>query len=173
MLGPLRVRNGHGWVPVLAAQQRLVLATLLARAGQVVTTDRLVDVVWSDQPPRRAVNTIHRYVVQLRRLLGEGVLVTSDRGYELVVGMDEVDAKVFERSIVAGRRDLERGRTEAGLARLAQGLALWRGQVFADVADHPVLSATVTRLEQARLTAERDPRGCSRTAAGHRGSGPA
>jgi DNA-binding SARP family transcriptional activator len=58
MLGPLRVWNGAGWVPVHAAQQRLVLAVLLAGAGQMVTTQRLIDEVWGTgrpepRPPRR------------------------------------------------------------------------------------------------------------------------
>ncbi len=48
VLGPLRVRSGDGWVAVTAAQQRVVLAMLLANAGQVVSSEKLVDAVWPD-----------------------------------------------------------------------------------------------------------------------------
>jgi len=35
MLGPPRVRSGDGWMPVAAEKQRIVLAVLLAHAGQI------------------------------------------------------------------------------------------------------------------------------------------
>jgi len=34
MLGPLLVHTGAGWVPVVAEQQRVVLAVLLVEAGR-------------------------------------------------------------------------------------------------------------------------------------------
>src|SRR5262245_42469024 len=90
MLGPLRVSVGARWVPVPAEQQRVVLAVLLAAGGQAVATERLVDAVWGERVPRRAVNTVQAYVVRLRRLLGDGVLLTRGRGYELAVGREDV-----------------------------------------------------------------------------------
>ena len=52
LLGPLRVRDGTVWSPIRAAQQRVVLAVLLAEPGQVVSSDRLVAELWGDQPPK-------------------------------------------------------------------------------------------------------------------------
>jgi DNA-binding SARP family transcriptional activator len=71
VLGPLRVRNSAGWVPVQAEQQRVVLAVLLANTGTSVSAEELAEVVWADRPPRRPVNTVQAYVMRLRRLLGE------------------------------------------------------------------------------------------------------
>jgi DNA-binding SARP family transcriptional activator len=156
MLGSLRVRTGATWVPVAAEQQRLVLAVLLVDAGRAVSTDRLVDAVWGVQPPRRAVNTMQAYVMRLRRLLGDDAVVTRGRGYELVAGRDDIDAMVFERLVAAGRRDLEQGRPEAGVPRLARALALWRGPVFADVPASAALAGRAAQLEQVRLAAEED-----------------
>jgi DNA-binding SARP family transcriptional activator len=87
--GPVSVRNGVGWVSVPAEQQRVVLAVLMAEADRAVSTERLMDAVWGDRPPRRAVNTVQAYVLRLRRLLGEDghhLITTRDRGYELVAG---------------------------------------------------------------------------------------
>src|SRR5262245_13525538 len=156
MLGPLRLRNGTGWVPVTAEQQRIVLAVLLADAGRAVSTDRLVDAIWGDQPPRRAVNTIQAYVMRLRRLVPAGRLVTRAGGSELLTGGDDVDAARFERLVRAARRDLDQGRIEAGLARLRAALGLWRGPVFADVPASLALATCVTNLDQVRLATEED-----------------
>jgi DNA-binding SARP family transcriptional activator len=156
MLGPLLVRTGAGWTPVAAGQQRVVLAVLLADAGRAVSTERLVDAVWGDRPPRRAVNTVQAYVLRLRRLLGDGVVATRGRGYELVAGRDDIDAGVFERLISAGRRELAAGRAEPGATRLGRALALWRGPVFADVPASPSLTVQVVHLDQLRQAAEED-----------------
>src|SRR5574342_296206 len=139
MLGPLRVRAGTGWVPVTAEKQRVLLAVLLADAGRVVSTDRLVDAVWGERTPRRAVNAVQVYVLRLRRLLGDDLLVTRGHGYELVIGRDDVDAVVFERLVATARRELEHGRLEVGAGRLARALALWHGPVLADVPADPWL----------------------------------
>jgi len=86
LLGPLRVRDGTAWSPIRAAQQRVVLAVLLAEPGQVVSSDRLVAELWGDQPPREAQSALRGYVMRLRRTLGDpaaGRLVTRGHGYEL------------------------------------------------------------------------------------------
>jgi DNA-binding SARP family transcriptional activator len=159
VLGPLLVWHGSGWVPVPAEQQRVVLAVLLAEAGSAVSTDRLVDAVWADRPPQRAVNTVQAYVMRLRRLLGEDghcLITTRGRGYELVAGRDDLDATVFERLVSSGRQEIDAGRVETGAARLAQALELWRGRAFADVPTVSSLTCRVTHLEQARLAAQED-----------------
>src|SRR5262245_63714068 len=85
ILGPVQVRVGRDWRSIPAGQPRLVLAVLLAEAGRMVTTERLVDAVWGGRPPRTAVNTVHAYVLRLRRVLGDGPLGTQDRGYRITV----------------------------------------------------------------------------------------
>src|SRR5262245_62102745 len=127
MLGPLRIRSGNGWVPVPAPQQRVVLATLLIDAGQVVSTDKLVDAVWPDRPPRTAANTIAAYVLRLRRLVGAEVLATRGRGYALVTADGDIDAWQFERLAREGQHALADGEPERAVDRLAEALALWRG----------------------------------------------
>jgi len=156
ILGPVQVRVGRDWRSIPAGQPRLVLAVLLAEAGRMVTTERLVDAVWGGRPPRTAVNTVHAYVLRLRRVLGDGPLVTQDRGYRITVGRDDIDAEVFERLVAHGCHDLRSGRTESAAGRLFNALALWRGPVFADVTDSPVLSARAAELDRRRAAANED-----------------
>src|SRR5262245_7494193 len=96
MLGPLRVWDGVGWAPIPAAQQRGVLALMLAEAGQVVSTDRLIDEIWGERPPRAAVSTVQNLVMRLRDRLGRGEagpLLTRGRGYELALDDGDLDAR--------------------------------------------------------------------------------
>ena len=151
--------DGAAWSPIRAAQQRVVLAILLAEAGHVVGTERLVDEIWGERPPRAAVGAVQDYVMRLRRVLGsrrDGPLVTRGRGYELVVDDGEIDAKVFERLAESGRRGLVEGRLERAVAQLTDGLALWQGAPLADVPPARTVAAEAARLEQRRLTATED-----------------
>ena len=159
LLGALRVRSGAGWVPVPAGQPRVVLAVLLAEAGRMVSTDRLVDELWALRPPRTAVKAIQVYVTRLRRMLADSAgcaLVTRGRGYELVVDGADVDATVFERLVAAARRWQVDGRPDAVADGLAEALALWRGPALHDVPASPTVTAWAARLEQARLDAAED-----------------
>ena len=50
LLGPLEVVGPDGRVRIGGAKERLVLALLLLRAGEVVPHDALVDALWGDDP---------------------------------------------------------------------------------------------------------------------------
>ena len=62
---------------------------------------------------------------QLRRTLGATAILTSDVGYALDIGPDDVDAARFEQLVAKGRRLLEEG--EKALASTALGEALGCG----------------------------------------------
>ena len=88
MLGPVEVWTGQDWAKIGAGKQRSVLATLLLRPGEVVSTDALIDQVWPDKPPARAANLISVYVYHLRKLIGDAdgqVIVTRAPGYQLML----------------------------------------------------------------------------------------
>jgi DNA-binding SARP family transcriptional activator len=153
LLGPLQVGHGQTWSSVRANQQRVVLAVLLAEAGRVVTADRLIDELWGAQPPRSAAVTLQGYAARLRRLLGDGSLVTRDRGYELMVAEDDMDAMVFDRLVAAGRAAQAAGDLDGALHRLSEGLALWRGRALVDVPASPTVVRYADRLERSRLDA--------------------
>ena len=163
ILGPLRVSVGGRVLDPGGGKQRLLLACLLVRANRVVSLDRLIDELWGERPPRDAAAAVHSYVSRLRRALepdrsaeGAGRLVRVSPGYVLRVGDDEVDAFRFERLYREGRRALMDGHLEAAASALAAGLALWRGEVFADVVGAEFVRSEATRLEQLRLLAVED-----------------
>jgi DNA-binding SARP family transcriptional activator len=155
ILGPLEVRDGSVLVRVPGVKERALLADLLVHAGRVVSTDRLVEDLWGEEPPGRPANTLQGRVSALRRALGSagaGLLVTRPPGYVLEVGPEQVDAARFEGLVAAA------GRTVGAEAiRLLEGaLGLWRGSALAEFADQPWAQVAAARLEELRLaTVER------------------
>ncbi|HEY7920683.1 MAG TPA: helix-turn-helix domain-containing protein, partial [Streptosporangiaceae bacterium] len=81
-----------------APKQRVILAALALRAGQVASYDELAEIVWDGVPPSGARVAIRNYVKRLRQILGPDAgrrIVTRDPGYALEAGPDEVDALRF------------------------------------------------------------------------------
>jgi len=76
ILGPVDVADETGSISLGGQKQRALLGLLLVNAGAVVSTDRIVDQLWGEQPPKAAVASLQNFVAQLRKLLGAGALVT-------------------------------------------------------------------------------------------------
>ena len=51
-----------------------------APRGEVVSTDRLIDQLWGEEPPRTAATSLQNFVSQLRKVLAPDVLVTQAAG---------------------------------------------------------------------------------------------
>jgi DNA-binding SARP family transcriptional activator len=142
ILGPLEVVESGRSLPLGGARQRAVLALLVTRPNEVVSRDRLIDVLWGSQPPPAAANTVQYYISQLRKLLGAGRIVTRPPGYEIRVEAGELDLERFENL-------LQRDDAEA----LHEALGLWRGPALADLAYQPFAQAQIARLEEMRVAA--------------------
>lgn len=81
ILGPLEVVDEGQWVDLAAGKQRALLAILLLRANEVVSTDELIDGLWGDRPPVTAAKSIQIYISQLRKALGNAAVITRPPGY--------------------------------------------------------------------------------------------
>nr|MDP9165517.1 winged helix-turn-helix domain-containing protein [Actinomycetota bacterium] len=91
-------------------KQRCVLAVLLANHGAVVSVDRLIDAVWDEHAPPKALASVRSYVANLRRLLNGPDPTRGQRlesrphGYRLnLLPGDSVDLFRFEALVTAGR----------------------------------------------------------------------
>ena len=92
----------------------------------------------------------------LRRALGDGLLVTRGHGYLLQTARGQLDVDRFEALVDAGRTALGEGDARRASERLREALALWRGPPLADFADEPFAQAEAARLEEERLAALED-----------------
>ena len=130
ILGPLEVYEGEKPVRLGGRNQRALLALLLLNAGEVVSTDRLIDGLWGEEPPRTASTSLQNAVSQLRKLLTAERVVTKAPGYLLRLDGDELDT-VRVSELVATARTAD---AEARVASLREAESLWHGSPLADFA---------------------------------------
>ena len=150
ILGPFEVARGDGPLELPAGKPRALLAVLLLHGGEVVSVDRLVDELWGEQPPPTAAKNVQGYVARLRRVLGNGALLTQAPGYALRV--DALDAARFQALVEEARHEQPAGAS----SRLVEALALWRGPPLADFAYEPFAQDEIRRPEELRLSALED-----------------
>ena len=150
ILGHLEVQGPDGWTAISAAKWRSLLACLLVRPGQLVSTESLIYELWGENPPSTANNMVSIYVHRLRKeVLGDAggrILVHRAPGYLLRVGPGDVDLQVFEALLGQGRSELAAERADRAAELLGEALGLWRGPLLADV---PMSPALVTAAERA------------------------
>jgi DNA-binding SARP family transcriptional activator len=156
ILGALEVQDAGRPVSLGAQKQRAVLAVLLLHANELVTSERLLEDVWSDGPPPTARTALQGYVSRLRKALGPNFIRTHDAGYMLELGTQQVDAQRFERLLDESRSVRAEGDATRAAAMLSEALALWRGSPLADFAYEPFAQAEIARLEGLRLAAVED-----------------
>jgi DNA-binding SARP family transcriptional activator len=146
LLGPLETVVDGNPVSLAAAKPRALLALLLLNRNRVVSTERLIDELWADEPPSRATKTLQVYVSQLRKVLGPERLVTQPTGYMLRVAAGELDLDRFEELTAAALKRLEEDDAVAASEQLREALQLWRGS------PEPVAA----HLTELRITAQED-----------------
>jgi DNA-binding SARP family transcriptional activator len=161
--GAVDARSNGAFTPLGGPKQRCVLAVLLANHGTVVSTDRLIDAVWEDTPPPKALASLRAYVTNLRRALPAPTdtaspamvrLVSRAYGYQLTVLPDDsVDLHRFEALVKEGRSALIRGAATDAFDTLSTALTLWRGDPFGEFTHRDFAHADATRYVALRNTA--------------------
>jgi DNA-binding SARP family transcriptional activator len=149
ILGPVEVWDDEAQLQLGGPKQRAVLALLLLDAGRVVSTDRLIDALWGEQPPATAATSLQNFISQLRKVVGADVLVTKPPGYRLQLEPEQLDLERFRRLVEGSRQE---GATERA-AKLREALGLWRGPALADLAFESFALGESARLEELRLAA--------------------
>ena len=124
ILGPLEVLDEERTIALGGSKQRALLALLLLHANETLSTDRLIDELWGERPPANAAKTVQMQISRLRQALaGEAgnrsasLIVTRERGYELRLDPERLDAQRFERLVAEGRSELAADRRREQLRR--------------------------------------------------------
>jgi DNA-binding SARP family transcriptional activator len=172
LLGPVTVSRGGVPVPLRAPMPRNLLAALLLSANRAVSTRRLIDTLWGDDPPVTAAASLHNHVRRLRASLaagqadadpggaantgadgGSGRIWTVAPGYLIEVAEGELDLAVFSELLLRGRNAAATGEWDTAARELTAALALWRGDPLADVTSLVLRESEAPRLLQLRLDA--------------------
>ncbi|MFG6199955.1 BTAD domain-containing putative transcriptional regulator [Nonomuraea sp. JJY05] len=165
LLGPLEVLDAQGRpVELGTRKQRAVLAMLALEPGRIVSLDRLIDELWSGEPPSSAMGSLQVYIAKLRKALEPdrpprtpaAVLVTREPGYLLSVPPGQVDLIRFSTWAEDGSRALGLGEHAMALRHLDRALATWRGEPLAEFAGYGFAQPVAARLGELRATAMED-----------------
>ena len=151
VLGPVDAVAADGTVlPVGGPKQRTMLATLIAAAGRVVPTDRLLQAMYGEDASSNSRATLHTYVSTLRRTLGD-VVVRHGDGYCLQFAEATVDAVEFEVAcrLATALSTIPTAWPTGCATRCRCGAAI----PYADVEAHGALDGEITRLNELRLAA--------------------
>ncbi|WP_455833645.1 BTAD domain-containing putative transcriptional regulator [Pseudarthrobacter siccitolerans] len=163
-LGPLEVVADGRTVLLGSEKLRIVLECLVLMPNTVVTADFLAAAVWDGSLPAHPGAQLQVYIANLRRLLQPGRpkgvpsqrLASRPGGYLLSVADDEVDLLQFRAYIAAGEQAVQAGDLVAGARQLRQGVGLFRGRIFPELADLELLAPDLEMLEEAWLDAYQD-----------------
>jgi DNA-binding SARP family transcriptional activator len=149
ILGPLEVVDEGRVLVLRGAKERAVLAFLLLHAGQVVSSDRLIDELWGEERPDSARQSLRVRIAGLRKALGPDRIATRPSGYQLSIERDALDLDRFQRLL----GESEAMDPAAAAELLREAVELWRGPPLADFRYEPWAQAAIARLEELRLLA--------------------
>jgi len=151
ILGRLEIEADGAPVDLNGQRERKLMIDLLLHANELVPTDRLVDDMWGDSPPKNATTSLYNGLTNIRKIVGDA-LVTRAPGYVLRVERDQLDALRFEDLLAGARQQAPAARA----ASLREALALFRGPPLLDVVYESFAAQAATRLEELRLVARED-----------------
>lgn len=155
ILGPVRVEQDGAALPLESQRAKAVLAALVLDLGRPVSVDRLIEAVWGEQPPSRALPTLQVHVSNLRRTLGAGadMLVTESPGYRLRIEPGDSDLAIFDALTARAREHRVAGRYAEAETALREALALWTGAPLADLPSTQVIEESRSWLESRYIAA--------------------
>ncbi|WP_182882508.1 AfsR/SARP family transcriptional regulator [Microbispora sp. H10949] len=160
VLGPVLAWRDGVELDLGTPLQRSILAMLLLREGHAVSPTEMIDGVWGEDAPPRALGALRTYVSRLRTVLEPGrsprtppqLLTSVGRGYALRLGPARFDLAVFDRECAAAESDRRAGRVEQAARRLRGALGLWSGEPLAGAVG-PYAEHQRDRLAERRIGA--------------------
>ncbi|MET8946073.1 BTAD domain-containing putative transcriptional regulator [Streptomyces sp. NPDC004542] len=159
LLGPVEVwDDGARSLPLGGSRPVALLSALVVQLGEVLSTARLVDLVWEERAPATAGALVASHVAAVRRALAPASAASAIRtrapGYLADLTPDQVDARRFERLLSAGRRAADAGHDTEAVGLLTDALALWRGQDALEGVTQSFARIEAARLKELRLIAQ-------------------
>lgn len=176
VLGPVEITTAdRSPVDTGGKRQRRLLAALALHAGDVVSVDALVDIVFEGNPSDAAEKTLQSYVSRLRRAVdgeahtGASAIERVEPGYVIRLSDTELDADWFETQVAAARDFALDGDHAEAVRTFDAALRTWRGSPYAEFADEEWAMAESHRLLEIRAAAIEDRAESQLALGGHAG----
>ncbi|MEV4010826.1 BTAD domain-containing putative transcriptional regulator [Nonomuraea angiospora] len=139
VLGPVRAWRDGQELDLGTPLQRSILGMLLLREGHAVTPNEMIDAVWGEDAPPRALGALRTYVSRLRTVLEPDrparsrpeLLTSIGRGYALRLPDGSLDLVRFERGVHDSESARKGGRLREAAKGLREALSLFEGEPLA------------------------------------------
>ncbi|MBA2891920.1 AfsR/SARP family transcriptional regulator [Nonomuraea soli] len=159
VLGPVRAWRDDIELDLGTPLQRSILGVLLLREGRAVTPTEMIDAVWGEEAPPRALGALRTYVSRLRTVLeperparSRPELLTSvGRGYALRLPEGALDLTRFEKLIHEAEAARKSGQPKDAAEKLGVAIDLFEGEPLAGAVG-PYADHQRDRLIECRLT---------------------
>ncbi|WP_431956518.1 BTAD domain-containing putative transcriptional regulator [Nocardia lijiangensis] len=157
ILGPVQLLVDGLPIPLSGAKPRALLALLVVNRRRAVPKTALIDAIWGDDPPPRAMDGLYAYVSNLRTVLrGAGipdrdVLRTVDAGYLLDLTDEQCDAGRFEAARTRGAAAARNGDARTAAACFAAALEEWSGDPVTGLHELGFAANFATDMTERRL----------------------
>ncbi|MGW7519996.1 AfsR/SARP family transcriptional regulator [Streptomyces sp. NPDC054796] len=135
---------------------RTLLALLCLNANRPVPPARIINALWSGNPPRTAATALQVYVSKLRQQIshadaGNTVITTDSSGYTLRTdSCASLDLTVFDFLTRRAQQVARAGQAREAASLLSESLRLWDGAALADVRGASTMDAYARQLEERR-----------------------
>ncbi|MDP9864000.1 MULTISPECIES: AfsR/SARP family transcriptional regulator [Streptosporangium] len=139
VLGPVQAWRGGIELDLGTPLQRSILAMLLLRENRAVTPGEVIDAVWGEDAPPRALGALRTYVSRLRAVLEPGrsprtrpeLLTSVGRGYALRLNGGVLDLSLFDQGVQEAETARRAGDLAGAAESLRASLALCTGEPLA------------------------------------------
>jgi predicted ATPase/DNA-binding SARP family transcriptional activator len=151
VLGPVLVANADDMPvePGGSTAKSLVVSLVLSHGP--LSVQGIGDDLWEDAPPRNSKAALQTLVSRVRSVAADGLIASTPGGYALGIAPHDTDLGAATAHRDAARAALERDDGPGADAEASSGLALWRGEPGADLADGELarrLAATAADLHR-------------------------
>jgi predicted ATPase/DNA-binding SARP family transcriptional activator len=158
VLGPVEAWVDCRRVALGGQRPRALLAVLALTRGRVLTSERLIDELWGEDPPARARDSLQMHVSRLRKALTQAGgdadrLASHAGGYVLELGPGVCDLDRWEAALARARRARAAGQLQTARMGIDEALGVWRGAPLGGASAHGLLESERARLEEERLAA--------------------
>jgi DNA-binding SARP family transcriptional activator/tetratricopeptide (TPR) repeat protein len=159
ILGPLEITVDSERIDLGGTRQQIVIATLLLGANLVVTTDRLLEAVYGEDPPPTSRSQAQISISSLRRTFARhgsaAIIKTHPLGYIIELDGDRLDSQRFAELVAAGHAARNAALPEQAAGTYRDALRLWRGPAL-DGIDSQLIRAAASRLDEERIAINED-----------------
>ncbi|MFJ2172732.1 AfsR/SARP family transcriptional regulator [Streptomyces sp. NPDC087851] len=143
-------------MPVTAGRQQVVLAALLLENGRPQSRDRLIRLLWDEEPPETARTQVQICVSRVRKTLAaagvKATIVTRPPGYMLQIEDSALDLDVFRRTVAEANTLAGQGRTAEAADSMRAAVALWQGPCLDGIASE-ALARVAQHIDEECLAA--------------------